>query len=413
MQCNLHPEICWRPDSQCAQFGVKYHVIVRGEEFSAIAFRFEDLAVHISQVLWNTGMTFYGKIKYCFIFIVAVLGVVGIFVMYVYSHNGYNDRTVAAFAQKAIVGSRTLYPRINVKEYRFDVKGEDILVFLHMQKTGGTKFGKHLVKNLDLKYPCDCVPRRKRCSCKRPNSEKIWLFSRYSMGWPCGLHADWTELQGCVPNIINKREGKKRTRKYLYITILREPVSRFVSEFHCYQRGATWKNSLHLCNGKVPTKEELPPCYTGENWTDVTLPEFLKCPSNLAINRQTRMLADLRLVGCYNRNAISRERREEILLQSAMKNLDSMAYFALMEYQIESQYLFERTFGMKFLQPFVQMSGEETRAGAIVLDSKNITRIRGLNHLDIALYSFAEKLFFERINYFKRKDEEEMLFRDS
>jgi len=233
------------------------------------------------------------------------------------------------------------------------------------------------------------------------------------MGWPCGLHADWTELQSCVPNIINKREGKKRTRKYLYITILREPVSRFVSEFHCYQRGATWKNSLHLCNGRAPTKEELPPCYTGENWTDLTLPDFLKCSSNLAINRQTRMLADLRLVGCYNRNAMSRERREEILLQSAMKNLDSMAYFALMEYQIESQYLFERTFGMKFRQPFVQMSSEETRAGAIVLDAKNITRIRDLNHLDIALYSFAEKLFFERLNYFKRKDEEDMLMTDS
>lgn len=359
-------------------------------------------------------MTFHGKMKSYFIFIVAILGVIGILVMYVCSHNGYNDNRIAAFAQNAIVGSRTFnYPHTNIKEYRFDVKGEDIIVFLHMQKTGGTKFGKHLVKNLDLKYPCDCVPRRKRCSCKRPNSEKIWLFSRYSIGWPCGLHADWTELQGCVPNIINKREGKKRKRKYLYITILREPVSRFVSEFHCYQRGATWKNSLHLCNGRAPTKEELPPCYTGENWTDVTLPGFLECPSNLAINRQTRMLADLRLVGCYNRNAISRDRREEILLQSAMKNLDSMAYFALMEYQIESQYLFERTFGMKFLQPFVQMSGEETRAGAIVLDSKNITRIRDLNHLDIALYSFAQKLFFERINYFKTKDEEEMLFTDS
>lgn len=403
--------IGWKPDSQCAQFGVKCHIIVRGEQFR----RFTDIAVHVSQASGNSAMTFHGKMKAYFIFIVAVLGVVGILLMYVYSENGYHDRAIVALAQNAIAESRTFhYLHTNVgKEYPFDVKGEDIIVFLHMQKTGGTKFGKHLVKNLDIKYPCDCVPKRKRCTCKRPNSEKTWLFSRYSVGWRCGLHADWTELQSCVPNIINKREGKKPTRKFLYITILREPVSRFVSEFHCYQRGATWKNALHMCNGRTPTKEELPPCYTGENWTDVTLPEFLKCSSNLAINRQTRMLADLRLVGCYNRNAISRERREEILLQSAMKNLDSMAYFALMEYQIESQYLFERTFGMEFRQPFVQMSSDETRAGAIVLDSQNITRIRELNHLDIALYSFAEKLFFERLNYFKRKYEEEMLITDS
>lgn len=357
-------------------------------------------------------MTFHGKMKSCFIFIVAVLGVAGILVMYVYSQNGlYHDHSnLVTLTQNVMAASRTLnYLHTNVgKEHLFDVEGEDIIVFLHIQKTGGTKFGKHLVKNLDIKHPCDCVPKRKRCTCKRPNSEKIWLFSRYSVGWPCGLHADWTELQGCVPKLINKQEGKKRTRKYLYITILREPVARFVSEFRCYQRGATWKNSLHMCNGRVPTKEELPPCYTGENWTHVTLPEFLKCSSNLAINRQTRMLADLRLAGCYNESAFPRERREEILLKSAMKNLAKMAYFALLEYQIESQYLFERTFGMKFHQPFVQMSSDDTRAGAVTLDSLNLTRIKELNHLDIALYSFAKKLFFERLKHFKRKDAEEM-----
>lgn len=361
-------------------------------------------------------MTLNGKLKSWFVLIVAVLGLAGIFVMYVYSKNGYNDHSVVTLTQNVMAAEpRTLnYPHTNVgKEYLFDVEGQDIIVFLHIQKTGGTVFGKHLVKNLDLKHPCVCVPKRKRCTCNRPNSKKTWLFSRYSMGWPCGLHADWTELKGCVPKIINQLEGKIRNREFLYITILREPVPRFVSEFRCYQKGTTWKNSLHMCNGRVPTKEELPPCYTGDNWTDVTLPAFLKCPSNLAINRQTRMLADLTLVGCYNTNAISREQREKILLQSAMKNLASMAYFAITEYQVESQYLFEKTFGMKFRQPFVQWSSEQTRAGAVVLDSLNLTRIKELNHLDTALYSFAKKLFLERLDYFKKKDEEEMSIIDS
>lgn len=58
------------------------------------------------------------------------------------------------------------------------------------------------------------------------------------------------------------------------------------------------------------------------------------------------------------------------------------------------------------------MSGEEIRVGVIVLDLKNIMCIWGLNYFDIVLYLFVEKFFFERINYFKRKDEEEMLFRD-
>lgn len=33
----------------------------------------------------------------------------------------------------------------------FDIDKYDVMVFLHIQKTGGTSFGKHLVRDLDLK----------------------------------------------------------------------------------------------------------------------------------------------------------------------------------------------------------------------------------------------------------------------
>ena len=40
---------------------------------------------------------------------------------------------------------------------------------------------------------------------------------------------------------------------------------------------------------------------TGEgDWAGVSLANFTACPHNLAPNRQTRMLADLALVNCYN-----------------------------------------------------------------------------------------------------------------
>lgn len=115
------------------------------------------------------------------------------------------------------------------------------------------------------------------------------------------------------------------------------------------------------------------------------------------------MLADLKLVGCYDTTAMPRDQREEILLDSAKKNLESMAFFALVEHQTESKYLFEKTFGVKFRHPFVQLSAEETRAGAITVDKQNLTRIEELNSLDNKLYSFAKKLFFERLEYFKAK----------
>lgn len=353
-------------------------------------------------------MNFPGKLKTCFISIFVVAVVTAFILTYACSNKACRQSVspmsfVTSLRTPSNAREASKTSTSVVKAYPFDIKGNDVIVFLHIQKTGGTKFGKHLVKNLDIKSPCECIPKRKKCTCKRPNSKNIWLFSRYSLGWPCGLHADWTELQACVPRYMNSHEGKKPMRKYLYITILREPVSRFVSEFHCYQRGATWKNSLHTCNGRVPSKKELPPCYKGENWTDVTLPEFLGCFSNLAFNRQTRMLADLKLVGCYDTTAMPRDQREKILLDSAKKNLESMAYFALVEHQTESQYLFEKTFGMKFRHSFVQLSVEETRAGAITVDKQNLTRIQELNSLDIKLYSFAKKLFFERLEYFKSK----------
>ncbi|TRY55677.1 hypothetical protein DNTS_016522 [Danionella cerebrum] len=93
----------------------------------------------------------------------------------------------------------------------FQIKGNDVIVFLHIQKTGGTTFGKHLVRNIHLERPCECRSGQKKCSCHRPGRAESWLFSRFSTGWSCGLHADWTELTSCVPAVMNKKPKKDAT----------------------------------------------------------------------------------------------------------------------------------------------------------------------------------------------------------
>ncbi|XP_069495552.1 heparan-sulfate 6-O-sulfotransferase 3-B-like [Ambystoma mexicanum] len=95
----------------------------------------------------------------------------------------------------------------------FNIKGEDVLVFLHIQKTGGTTFGRHLVRNIRLEQPCDCRPGQKKCTCHRPGRQETWLFSRFSTGWSCGLHADWTELTNCVPAVMGRRSGPSPSRR--------------------------------------------------------------------------------------------------------------------------------------------------------------------------------------------------------
>ncbi|KAG9271207.1 heparan-sulfate 6-O-sulfotransferase 3-B [Astyanax mexicanus] len=288
----------------------------------------------------------------------------------------------------------------------FDIRGDDVIVFLHIQKTGGTTFGRHLVRNIRLEQPCDCKPGQKKCNCHRPGKDESWLFSRFSTGWSCGLHADWTELTNCVPVIMEKKQQQpKRRRNFYYITMLRDPVSRYLSEWKHVQRGATWKTSLHMCDGRSPTQAELPACYSGDDWSGVTLREFMDCPSNLASNRQVRMLADLSLVGCYNLSSMNESERNPILLASAMSNLKNMAFYGLTEFQRKTQYLFERTFRLRFISAFTQLNS--TRAANVELREDVRRRIERLNFLDVQLYEFAKDLFLQRVQFERQLERRE------
>lgn len=315
------------------------------------------------------------------------------------------------------------FDTIQHENFEFNINNSDVMVFLHIQKTGGSTFGKHLVQDIDLESPCLCIRRTKKrkkiprkfsiedhmisrekrklkCDCFRPNGKNTnWLFSRYSTGWKCGLHPDWTELTECVDKYLSGLEGSAK-RRYFYITFLRDPIRRYLSEFKHVQRGATWKKSEHRCNGKPATREEIPPCYDDVNdddWTGVTLEEFMDCPFNLAVNRQTRMLADLRLVDCYDTSRMSLKRREMMLLNSAKTNLEKMAFFGLTEQQHESQLLFQNTFDMRFKTPFVQFNETTSLATELNLKQDIIDRITEMNHLDVELYEFAKVLMEARV----------------
>lgn len=128
----------------------------------------------------------------------------------------------------------------------------------------------------------------------------------------------------------------------------------------------------------------------------------MDCPYNLANNRQTRMLADLSLVGCYNVSAMSEEERWAVLLESAKRNLRGMAFFGLTEYQRKTQYLFERTFNLEFIAPFTQLNG--TRASSVEVPSETQHRIRQLNRWDVDLYEYARDLFLQRFQVARQQE---------
>ncbi|EFN83037.1 heparan-sulfate 6-O-sulfotransferase 1-B [Harpegnathos saltator] len=305
-----------------------------------------------------------------------------------------------AFKLQSVQGSLGYDDVFANDTFQFDINAHDVMVFLHIQKTGGTLFGKHLVRDLDLQRPCSCQRRRKRCFCFRPNRNENWLFSRYSTGWKCGLHADWTELTSCVDTELNKIEGEGIKRRYFYITIIRDPVARYLSEFRHVQRGATWRGARHWCGG---TQANIPQCYNGPSWQGVTLEQFMACSYNLANNRQTRMLADLSIVGCYN-STLSSADRDRLMLASAKHNLQFMPFFMLTEYQKVGQYSFEETFGMRFAVAFEQHNATLSAATMATLSTEQLDAVRRLNNLDLELYEFAKNLAFQRFKRLRDRD---------
>uniref|UniRef100_A0A3B1K8K7 Heparan-sulfate 6-O-sulfotransferase n=1 Tax=Astyanax mexicanus TaxID=7994 RepID=A0A3B1K8K7_ASTMX len=119
----------------------------------------------------------------------------------------------------------------------------------------------------------------------------------------------------------------------------------------------------------------------------------MDCPYNLANNRQVRMLADLSLVGCYNVSTLPEKKRAQILLESAKKNLRDMAFFGLTEFQRKTQYLFERTFRLRFIRPLS-------------------ARIEELNDLDMQLYDYAWDLFQQRYMYKRQLERREQRLKE-
>lgn len=65
-----------------------------------------------------------------------------------------NDETIIIRAVKessSIAKPGLSYDEVLNDNFQFDMNAHDVMVFLHIQKTGGTSFGKHLVRDLDLK----------------------------------------------------------------------------------------------------------------------------------------------------------------------------------------------------------------------------------------------------------------------
>lgn len=285
----------------------------------------------------------------------------------------------------------------------------DVLVHLHIQKTSGSNWENYIYRELQVNvlknWKDACNVYRKRYICMRNKRFQSFYWDRYLIS-KCDIHASYSELYNCV--IERSRFFGPNGRAH-FITFLRDPIDRYISEFTHVKRGATWSKAVRFCTEQNIYKQK---CYNTTNWKNVSWNEFISCKNNLANNRQVRMLANYNNLGCdilkcmsYNVTKCTNYslfETEQTLLESAKNTLVSLSFFGIAEYQELSQYLFEKTYEnvFRFKAKFNQINQTFARS---LSNSNDVMRkdAKLINHLDNQLYEFALKLFFERIQYFR------------
>lgn len=295
--------------------------------------------------------------------------------------------------------SRVLVPPVS---HAFDITHPShVLVFLHIQKTGGSFLEGYLVNNI-VNYTCPgekvflksqskFVSRHHKCF--KPDSEQNWIFTRRTVGWPCGVHVDYSTLGPCARSYLGLGDWN-----IFFITLLRNPVDRFFSEFLHVKRGANWPVYEIGCSGgtNFPRKRIPPKCgFFGKNNSRLTLEEFMSCDDNPAINRMTHMLAGYGTIQCKYNTLMNQMGKDTVILLTAKRHLKEFEFFGIMELLVESAKLFENTFSVKFEEYPVS---RQTKREKVELTPKQLARIESVNHLDVKLYNWAVELFKERIS---------------
>lgn len=288
---------------------------------------------------------------------------------------------------------------------------KNVLVFVHIQKTTGGEFDSFLTQNLvyfDSEKECRMYNETKesylnsqgkrvellktfKCTDKTDKTKESsnWYWGRNTVGWPCGEYPHLKMLKECVTKYYPRIDPER----FHYITMIKDPVKRYISEWEHVAQGQTWTDDSQRPHCIY---ENYFTCFDGKkNWLDVDLKDFTDCEFNLANNRQTRLLS--------NSTYECDEKTDEEMLEEAKRNLQSLTFFGLTEYPTYTQRLFARMFTNN-----LKLTGEYVQLKSAISDSLNeaqrkkfLKKIRKLNSLDLELYDFAKELFFKRLKHYK------------
>jgi hypothetical protein len=317
--------------------------------------------------------------------------------------------------------------KITLEDVSFN-RSTDLIAFLHIEKTSSSNF-EHVIMN-NLKYYYTLSDRSENACllksisnlsnskyakyyCPRDDSKiynkkslsirNSWFLGRQTYGWAvhwkCNVHSDFAKFKYCTDYI--KKENKFLQRIH-FITLIREPIQRYVSEWKHVAKETREGikltfNSINVCNNEISMFD----CIPNLNKKNLSLEDFIACKNNMAANRQTRLLA------FYNETnkkscGIFREENKLKLLENAKNVLfKKMSFFGLTEYDNLSRKLFEKTFKNSFKFEGVKKKSKLKTVKYIQSIEKDLLEeIKRLNDLDLELYKYAKRIFFERLDFY-------------
>ncbi|KAH9503839.1 Heparan-sulfate 6-O-sulfotransferase 3-B [Bulinus truncatus] len=294
------------------------------------------------------------------------------------------------------------YWESSVDQKHLDIDEHDVLVVVHIPRTGMTSLTNWFIKESSLSTSCHCPEKMTKCKCLNKNN-RPWLFNSYNTsGFVCGEHADFTSLTSCPIDHWFKTSGfdTRSFRRYHLMTMLREPTARYISEWLYLKNEEEhfFKNEPRLFNNaSIELQKKRVHCFVGIKTSTLSLLDFLNCRENPANNRQTRMLANLTAV---NSMGLSGQDYEMAMLHSAQQTLLKLPFYGIINRPRDTFKLLEHELGIRFLKTFPHQ--ETASEKHFSMEPEVYSRLKEVNHLDFKLFRFAEIYFDKRMGLYRK-----------